>query len=75
MVFMVQGPRPLPAPPPAHGFGGLEGIRTGRQGMLYRFRKGMGFAQPFHASIYSTRSGLGFQHEVLQSKTTSLSVY
>jgi len=34
---------------------------------LYRFRKGLGFAKPFHASIYSTRSGLGHQ-------TTSLSV-
>jgi hypothetical protein len=27
-----------------------------------------------YASIYSTRSGLGHQHEVLRSKTTSLSV-
>ena len=34
---------------------------------LYRFRKGLGFAKPFHASIYSTRSGL-------VSQTTSLSV-
>jgi len=25
---------------------------------VYRFRKGLGFAKPFHASIYSTRSGL-----------------
>ncbi len=42
---------------------------------IYRFRKGLGFAQPFHASIYSTRSGLVSRHEALRSKTTSLSVY
>jgi len=35
--------------------------------LLYRFRKGLGFAKPFHASIYSTRSGL-------ESQSTSLSV-
>jgi len=35
--------------------------------VIYRFRKGLGFAKPFHASIYSTRSGL-------ESQSTSLSV-
>lgn len=29
----VQGPRSLLAPPPAYGFGGLEGIPAGRQGL------------------------------------------
>jgi hypothetical protein len=29
----VRGPRLLLAPPPAHIIGGLEGIRTGRQGI------------------------------------------
>ena len=33
MVFMVQGPRSLLAPPPAHIIGGLEGIPAGRQGI------------------------------------------
>jgi len=41
---------------------------------LYHLRKDLGFAQPFHVRMYSTRGGLMSQHEVLRSKTTSLSV-
>jgi len=40
--------------------------------LLYRFRKGLGFAKLFHASIYSTRSGLGLPNHFVVGITAVL---